>query len=504
MTFVISTYSVYNEGLLKMMEKMMIRNDPFIGRKQELKELQRFLKKKSASIIVVQGRRRIGKSRLIEEFAKNSTFYSFVGLPPDPKVTAQDQRNEFAKQLSPLIDIPNIQTGDWTTLFQLLATKVQKGRVIILLDEISWMGSEDPTFLGKLKNAWDLLFKKNPELILIICGSASAWIERNILSRTGYLGRVSFTLTLDELPLKECNEFWANVGAKISPYEKFKIFSITGGIPRYLEEIQPQKPAEENIQDLCFKKGALLVHEFERIFSDLFSTRSEQYKKIVSGLADGPLEYAGICQKLEVGKSGLVSEYLEDLILSGFISRDYSWHFRSKAPSVICHYRLRDNYLRFYLKYIEKYLPEIEKNAFRVKSLSSLPAWSTVIGLQFENLVLQNREYIQESLHIRPEDIITDNPYFQRQTARSSGCQIDYLIQTRFNTLFACEIRFSRQEVKGDIIQEMKQKLDRLSLPRGFSCCPVLIHVNGVSDAVIDAGYFTEIIDFTKLLDDNQ
>jgi hypothetical protein len=117
--------------------------------------------------------------------------------------------------------------------------------MIVLFDEISWMGSKDPDFLGKLKNAWDLYFKKNPKLIFILCGSVSSWIDKNILSHTGFLGRISYRLTLEELPLKDCNQFWSSAGGQISAYEKLKVLSITGGVPRYLEEIKPRMSAEK-------------------------------------------------------------------------------------------------------------------------------------------------------------------------------------------------------------------------------------------------------------------
>jgi AAA+ ATPase superfamily predicted ATPase len=473
----------------------------FIGRKAELQELERFLNKRSASLIVVQGRRRIGKSRLIREFGKNKRLLTFSGVPPTDKTTHKDQLKEFGWQLGNALGQLPFNEDDWNDLFLRLAYHTSEGQVIILFDEISWMGSKDHNFLGKLKNAWDLHFKNNPDLILIICGSTSAWIEKNILSSTGFLGRVSFVLTVEELLLNECRQFWLQNGSSLSAYEKFKILSVTGGVPLYLEEIDFSRPAEENIRNLCFKRGGLLVREFEQIFSDLFSSRSQQYKAIVTCLAEGPLEFKEICDSLGVAKTGLMSEYLFDLIKSGFISRDYTWHLHSGKASSVSHYRLKDNYLRYYLKYIEKNRPEIEKNNFAIKSLSSFPGWSTIMGFQFENLVLNNRPFIQRCLKLRPEDIVSENPFFQHKTNRQPGCQIDYLIQTRFNTLFACEIKFSRQEIKGDIIQEMKRKIDNLVMPRGFSCFPVLIHVNGVQDSVIDSHYFIEIIDLCDVLD---
>jgi hypothetical protein len=101
------------------------------------------------------------------------------------------------------------------------------------------MGSLDPTFLGKLKNAWDLQFSNNSKLILILCGSVSSWIEKNIIKSTGFLGRPSLYLTLEALPLSDCDHFWDGKGHGISIYEKLKILSVTGGVPRYLELINP-------------------------------------------------------------------------------------------------------------------------------------------------------------------------------------------------------------------------------------------------------------------------
>lgn len=474
----------------------------FIGRAIELEELKLHTKKKIASLIVIKGRRRIGKSRLIEEFCENYQHHMFVGLAPTEKTTKQTQLDEFASQLGIAFGMPGIKANDWNTLFLFLAKQIKKNRVVIVLDEISWIGSEDPDFLGKLKNAWDLHFKKNPKLILIICGSAAAWIDKNILSSTGFMGRVSYTVSLDELPLSDCNAFWNGTNSHFSSYDKFKLLSVTGGIPRYLEEIQTQYSAEDNIRHLCFKKGGLLANEFKQIFSDLFGKRSEKYKQIVKLLVQGSLEYSEVCKMLRVGKSGLMSEYLNDLVMSGFISRDHTWNPKTgiSAP-LLFKYRLKDNYLRFYLKYIENKLPEIERNVYQLKSLSLLPGWATVMGLQFENLVLNNRHFIHQHLKLSPDNILVENPFFQHQKSRHSACQIDYMIQTKTNILYICEVKFSRDVLKKEIIHEVKNKISRLHIPKGMSCCPVLIHVNGVHDSVIDSDYFTEIIDFSEIFD---
>ena len=129
-----------------------------------------------------------------------------------------------------------------------------------------------------------------------------------------------------------------------------KGISMMGGVPRSLEEILPNQSAEKNIQRLCFQKEGFLSNEFERIFSDLFFSRSAIYKIIVERLAEGPCELKDIYTALKVEKSSLVSEYMEDLVTAGFVSRDFTWHLRTGLDSKLSHYRLKDHYLRFYLK----------------------------------------------------------------------------------------------------------------------------------------------------------
>lgn len=475
---------------------------PFVGRQHELELLNQLKNKKNASLVVIKGRRRVGKSRLIEEFAKGSNFYEFSGLSPEKKITAQQQRDHFASQLSAMTGLPDIFADDWNKLFHALAHETAGKEVIILFDEISWMGSKDPTFVGKLKTAWDTHFKKNSKLILVLCGSVSAWIEENILRSKLFFGRVSLPLTLKELSAPICRALLIKLGCKFSSYEIFKLLSVTGGIPRYLEEVQPNFSAEDNISRLCFSPTGILAHEFNDIFTDIFTERNVTYQKIVEFLVQGSATLMEISTALKIERGGYLSNCLEELCASELISRHYTWSITSGKESNLSQYFLRDNYIRFYLKYIKPNLGKINEGHYHSISLGSLPNWSSITGLQFQNLVLNNREYICKRLNINPESIIADNPYFQRKTSRKKGCQIDYLIQTRANTLFVCEIKFSRNEIKPTIIEEMQTKLDRIEVPKGYALLPVLIHVNGVSDSVQDSNFFYKIINFSELMSD--
>lgn len=185
---------------------------------------------------------------------------------------------------------------------------------------------------------------------------------------------------------------------------------------------------------------------------------------------------------------------------SGFISRDYTWHIKSGIVSKLSLFRLSDNYLRFYLKYIDKNQQKIDNDAFVFKSLTALPGWEATMGFQFENLVLNNRQLIKQQLGINPEDVIADNPFFQRTTTRQTGCQIDYLIHTRFNCLYLCEIKFAKNPITSTVITEVRNKIKALTYPKGFSLRPVLIHVNGLSPEVAQADFFAAIIDFGEFL----
>ena len=394
--------------------------------------------------------------------------------------------------------MPKLKASDWGEVFWHLGNHIPKERIIIVFDEISWMGSCDPDFLGYLKNAWDLYFSKNPKLMLILCGSVSSWIEENILSSTGFLGRISVDMIVKEMALSEAQEFWGSSSNKISAYEKFKFLAVTGGVPKYLEEMLPEESAESNIQRLCFQQKGLLFREYDQIFSDLFSKKAQTYTDIVSTLSKEPLTLGEICHALQIQKSGSVSNYLRDLVLAGFLTEDCTWNLKSKISSTLKQFRLSDNYLRFYLKYIQPNKEKILKDLFENRSLLNLPGFETIMGLQFENLVVNNIKEVFKLLKIDPIEVVMAGPFFQRKTKLQKGCQVDLLIQTRYQTLYLCEIKFYASEITKHVVEEMEEKIRRLTYPRGYSIRPILLHVNGVSQGVKESEIFTQIIDFSE------
>lgn len=237
----------------------------------------------------------------------------------------------------------------------------------------------------------------------MLCGSVSSWIEENILNDTSFLGRISSVLHLKELALKDCSLFWQDEKSLIqhSPYEKLKFLSITGGIPRYLEELKPQLTVEENIDKLCFKTSGFLYDEMTKIFNDSFENYRVIYKDIIDQLQKHHLTFSEIGKQSGISLGGSLTEYLKHLEMSGFITQDYLWNLE-KNKLIKSRYRLSDNYLRFYLRCIQPNHLKIQQGLFKSFVSDSLTNWRSIIGLQFENLVFNNLFEI----------ISTDTAYF--------------------------------------------------------------------------------------------
>ena len=143
---------------------------------------------------------------------------------------------------------------------------------------------------------------------------------------------------------------------------------------------------------------------------------------------------------------------------------------------------------------------KIERDKFHETNVIDLKGFDSVMGLQFENLVLNNTKYVLEALSLSLNEIEMDGPFFQRGTKSHKGCQADYMIQTKYKTLYLIEIKFSRNKLEQTVISEVQHKIDALKKPKNTVVLPVIIHISGVSEKIIDADYFYRIIDFTDFL----
>ena len=382
----------------------------FVGRKDILADLETLWRKKTSSIVACRGRRRIGKSTLFREFAKRTAdrYLEIEGLPPceESKILTRDQLNQ--KQLDNFIDILSGMTGcsdekvtNWFAAFKRLDEQIDETcRTVILLDEISWMGQYDADFPGRLRTAWETLFHRHEKLIVVVCGSISAWIKDNILGNTGFTGRFSRDYVLGELTLSECAEFWGVARERILPREIFDVLSVTGGVPRYLEEVDPGLSADENIRRMCFLKTGELFNDFNAIFNPIFGAEVALKKRILQALSDGPLTGAEISRASGIGRNGRLAKLMRDLTEGGFVSDDQGKNPETGAELRVGSYRLRDNYTRFYLKFIEPHKEQIDAGAFELSSLEQLEGLDGVMGLAFENLVVNNYASLLPLFHL--------------------------------------------------------------------------------------------------------
>lgn len=473
----------------------------FYGREELLEQLSAQLASPVASLVTCRGRRRIGKSTLIEEFARRSKvrFIKLEGLSPREADTNQKQLTAFARQLSEQTGTPLRQIGSWFDAFARLDDAISdEERMVVFLDEVSWMGKYDPDYPGELKYAWDNRFKKHDRLMLVVCGSVSTWISKNILRNKAFVGRPTLNLLVGELPLRDCVRFWGKRAARTSSGDMLDILSVTGGVPKYLELVNPSLSPAENLKALCFTPGGVLVDEFDDIFTDVFEGKGAVKRRILECLGNGSLGGKELAAKIGVDNNGHLLDDLEELETAGFIARDGGVNPLSGSKTRLFRYRISDNYTRFYLKYIAPNRELIDKGLFRFTDLEQLPGWPTILGLQFECLVLNNIVGLLGPLGLDRTVLTSAAPYRRAPHARGEGCQIDLLIQTR-RAAWVVEVK-RRREIGTEIVDEVAEKVKRLGVGRRMSVRTALVYSGKLSPAVEAEGFFDAIIDAASLL----
>ena len=483
----------------------------FIGREKELESLCSLLDKRTASLVACRGRRRIGKSTLIEEFAKRNhcRLVEIDGLLPREGMTNQVQLDNFIEKLSAQTHADGTKVSSWFEAFgrldQALAGLMTawNGWVVVLLDEVSWMGRYDADFPARLKSAWDTMLKRHDRLIVVICGSVSTWIKKNILENTGFAGRFSRDLVLRELPLSHCKAFWGDAATRLSPSEIVDVLSVTGGIPRYLEEIDPRLSANENIKRMCFERDGVLFGDFKAIFSQVFGAESVLKQKVLRTLIDGPRTCIEVADALGVVRGGSLSETLEVLVDAGFVTKDEGYNPETGKKARMVKYRLSDNYTRFYLKYVLPHETEILSDTYLFDTLESLPGWDSVLGLQFENLIVNNFRELVNPLHLEGIPVLSAVPYEKRASKTNGaegqeGLQIDLLVQTR-KSVYVVEVKRKRH-IGESIEAEVAGKVAKLRHLRGISIRTALVYEGELAPVVRGNGYFDAIISAADLL----
>ena len=473
----------------------------FIGRKEQLDALSLLWGKRTSSLVTCRGRRRIGKSTLIEEFARRTAdhFINIVGLSPRKGMTDRRQRVNFCEELADQTGGSIGHARNWTAAFRMLDERIPKeGRTVVLLDEISWMGSRNPDFAGYLKTAWDKRLKKHDNLVLVLCGSVSSWIADNILDSTGFVGRDSLDIEVGELSLAESVKMLGGSDGHISSREIFDFLSVTGGVPKYLEEIHPEWSFEENVRQLCFMPRGTLFREFNETFSEVFGKKVSSRGEVLRTLAETPLSVVEIARALGRTPNGKLSRTLRDLVYAGFVSRDSGLNPMTQEPLRMERYRIRDNYTRFYLKEIEPRHQAIEKGLFKFSSVEQLTGWRGLLGLQFENMVLNHVEDLFRHFGLERSLVVSAAPFTRRAGKGVKGCQIDLLIQTERMALVV-EIKHGKR-IEHGIIEEVREKVANLEVAKGLSVRTALVYDGTLAPSVEADRYFDFLLPFDRLL----
>ena len=457
----------------------------FVGRQFALGRLEGLWKKSTSSLVTVRGRRRIGKSTLVGEFARRTAdhFIAIDGQAPGEGIDNRTQLKSFVEQLSLQTNAPDVPVKSWLQAFQLLENSLPKdGRIVILLDEISWMGGYDPAFAGTLKIVWDKRLKMHDNLVLVLCGSVSSWIAENILSGTGFVGRDSLDLVIDELALRECVPFWHEAAERTGIGEMLDFLSVSGGVPKYLEELKPQLSADENVRQLCFSPDGILYRDFDQIFCKIFGKKSEDRKDVLKAVAYGSKTIDEVSATLGKKRNGHLGDVLRELELAGFVAKDQGVNPRTGKVGRIVHYRLKDNYVRFYLHHIEPHAREIAAGLFGFESMASLQGWATIRGLQFENLIVSNYRMLLPILGIDGASLVSAAPYRRGRIGDEKGVQVDLLVQTK-STAYVIEIK-RQAKIDAGVVDEINDKVGRLGYGPSTSVRTVLVYEGDLAPSI--------------------
>ena len=475
----------------------------FFGRTHIIRTLSELWGKNSPSFVTCRGRRRVGKSTLIEHFAEVSDahFIKIEGARPNENTTDEDERRSFAYQLASQTGAEDSCPSNWLNAFIRLSKEIDdNSRTVVLLDEVSWMGGFDNTFSATLKIAWDNHLKKHGNLVFVVCGSVSTWIRDNIIDNKAFYGRRSLDLVVPELPLSECIKFWGEKIDSVSEREILDVLAVTGGIPRYLEELNPSLSCEDNLRRMCFVQNAPLRVDFDDMFTDVITKQPRLSAKVIRALVAGPKSITELAGALGVEKGGDLTCALSQLQESGMVSSPCGKNPKTGVDVREKKYRIKDNYSRFYLKYIEPVKETVDADSFEFSGLGQFPGWETDLGYQFENLVVNNFRELLPELHLQGVMIKSAAPYSKRGSRKTgaSGCQIDLLVQTA-SSMHVVEIK-RKAHIGHEVIDEVKEKCMALPRTRGVSVRTALVYSGELAKSVVAEGYFDAIIPFARLI----
>lgn len=413
-----------------------------IGRKWEVKELNRLYDQNKAELVAIYGRRRVGKTYLVDETFAGRITFRHAGLSPadeNARGLMKLQLNHFYNSLV-LHGMENDERpGNWLDAFLLLEKFLQKiddgSRQVVFLDELPWLDTPKSGFIRAFEAFWNTWGCHRKNLMVIVCGSANSWIQDKLINNHGGLyNRVTYEIKLSPFYLSECEEFYRSNHIKISRYDIVQSYMVFGGIPYYMGYVNGELSLAQNIDRLFFAKNAVLRDEYDRLFASLF-VNPEAVKSIVQLLytRNAGFTRKEITKKLGISDGGRLSRNLNALIASDFIVKYVPFGFKKREE----HYKLTDPFCIFYLHFISGRKQINEK--FWQQNTTSAPVaiWR---GFAFENVCFHHVRQIKSALGIA--GVISESSAWSKKSDDEAGTQIDLLLSRNDNVMNMCEIKY--------------------------------------------------------------
>ena len=232
-----------------------------IGRNEEIRQLERLLKSSKSEFVAIYGRRRVGKSYLVEEVYRNKIAFRAVGSyikEKDERTYKQIQLDHFFESLLDSgVSEDTPRPGNWREAFRLLRKHLEGLRTrrrVVFLDELPWLaGPQSSEMITELGYFWNSWADRQRNIVLVVCGSATSWMLDNVIRDYGGLhARLTATIRLLPFTLKECEQYFKKHGFHLSRYETAVAYMAFGGIPYYLDRMDNEKNLSENIDDFFF------------------------------------------------------------------------------------------------------------------------------------------------------------------------------------------------------------------------------------------------------------
>lgn len=457
-----------------------------VGREKELAEFNELYNCETAQLVAVYGRRRVGKTFLIDEALKGKITFRHAGLSPinekGEKNMLKDQLKHFYNSLLLHGMKKSRQPESWLDAFFMLEKHLEfldsGKRQVIFLDELPWMDTPRSGFLTAFEGFWNTWGCHRDNLMVVVCGSANSWILDNLInSHGGLYNRTTYEIKLSPFTLNECEKFYNEKNVRMSRYDIVQANMILGGIPYYMGYFTSKLSLAQNIDNLFFSESPKLREEFDRLFASVFSNPDE-VKKIVRILSERSEGYTRleILKKAQYAEGGALTKILNALIASDFVYK-YVPHGKSAKEA---HYKLIDPFCIFHIKFLSR--QTVPHPNFWTDNLTSqnIVSWR---GVAFEGVCFRHISQIKQALGISGV-ASSQSSWIVKGTEESDGCQIDMLINRKDNVVNMCEMKFYNEEFSVDKAYHMtlahRNNLLAGTLPRRSTIHSTLITTYGL------------------------